>query len=190
MAVYKIETVKYAQPVYHTPEAEFENVYHLEASTTGDAETAAIAIATAELPLLDDRIFINRVRITSGPGVGKVLHTTDLQGGRSDLTDILPPWNVALINFGLTSSTRHLAKYFRITAQEADIEGEFWNSDILDLLNAYATAVLAAGTITNPDGTLEADAGNFYVFPSVRMRQPHWERRARPGFHREYVPNS
>src|SRR5262249_47627855 len=120
-----------------------------------------------------------------GPGVVQVFHTP---GTRTALDNILPNWNVARIDWVIPNVIRTVRKYMRMTAAAGDAADQSWNPDIIDLLTTFAEAIASQGHVCNHNGAI-IDPSGFRVDPLVSLRQTYWSRRARPGFHRGYVPN-
>lgn len=190
MTVFKGEVLKRSK-LYPGSGGEWSNVYHVNATTQADAETAMVAAMDAELPLYSDQVEVYEIRISypvGTPGPTKILPVSEF-GSRTDVPGLLPNWNVARIDFGVPVASRTARKYIRASIGESDVEDFTFTSDMLTLLATYAEAIAEQGSFCNPSGAL-LSATNFHVDPNLAMRQTGWNRRARPGFHRAYVPDA
>lgn len=78
-------------------------------------------------------------------------------------------------------------KYLRLPMLEDDQSGGVIENGALDfVVDNYITPLLALGGVVSSD---EVPYTSGSVWPYVQMRQLRWKRRARPGFHRDYVPD-
>jgi hypothetical protein len=190
MAVWEVQVFK-RSAIYPGSGGEWSNVYHVNETTIANARIAAVVAVDAERPLYGEAVEIFKYVVATGVGDLRqsVTEYVTLPGTRADLVDILPDWNVARIDWNAPPAVRSVRKYIRITLAESDVEGQTFNTDVQGILEDYATVIAEAGSFCNPDGVV-IDAGGFRVQNRIAMRQTGWSRRARPGFHRAYVPNA
>jgi len=182
-------TIKKESGTVYLFEPSWTNVYHISAVNGDIAMVSLVGAANAEAATYDENIFITELQVST-PGVpgATVTEQANIQGALTSVGDVLPPWNVARILFSTTDGGRPCIKYLRCGPKETDVAGQLWVPTFLGLLSDYATAVATDGAFCDPSGSL-LEPGGGSVRPFVAMRQTRWSRRARPGFHRGYVPN-
>lgn len=86
----------------------------------------------------------------------------------SDVQVMLPLFNVARVDFDVSGGGRPSRKYLRGTLIEGEVGFTGLASGLVAALNTYADAVVAIGTICDPQGNLFVDG---VVWPYVQMRQ-------------------
>lgn len=190
MSIYKLLVHKKSN-LYFAPGDEWTNVYHLDEVTDTDAETDAVAIATAEQALYADDVTITRLVLTLPPSFNfpaKVVNA-NLGGSRTPVGDRLPSWNVARIDWEVAGSARGMRKYYRASLSEDDVDGQVLTSGMIATLDAFKGDLDGITAICLENG-LHFSPGTGITDERVQMRQPGWSRRSRPGFHRGYIPNA
>lgn len=190
MPVFQIEVHK--RTLDHPfPGDEWLNVWHVSVSTLATALVDAVAIVVAEQALYKDTVEIYKFHAKEylNPTAQSVTEYISYFGSRTVTSDQLPAWNVARIDWNAPPATRSVRKYLRASCSKDDTVFEQWTTDFLAVLDAFATDIATEGNICNPGGIV-IDPGDFRTDPLIAMRQVGWSRRARPGFHREYVPNT
>lgn len=189
MSIYR-GTVRHVGVGVYVDKLSWETVYHIDASTSEIAMIALVFAANAELPLLLDNIFIDRLQ-THIPEIDGTTTTevVSLEGERDSTGFVLPAWNSLNVQWTVLGASRPCRKFLRVGLKESDVAGQELESDMYDLAVTYAQAIAEDGRFTNPGG-IALEATGYAVNRIVGMRQPKWSRRAKPGFHRGYVPNA
>jgi hypothetical protein len=171
--------------------ATFQNVYTINAATGAAALIEAGVIRENERAIFSIHTHFIETRV-SVPHVHTATHLErhDLLGLRTPLGDLLPGWNVARVDFADVAGGRPERKYLRVGLGTGDVVGQVLTSAMISTITTNYTLILAANTAyVGPTGE-NHDAAGGVTFPEVQMRQLHWSRRHRPGFHRGYVPNA
>lgn len=187
MGVYKVEIVK-----AFTEGAAINswmNVYHVNAASIGDAAALADNFTNAERALANDNIHFLSKRV-SDPTHVEPSRTDTLGGISGDQawgTDIIPLWNVTVVDFRDASGGRMERKYYRTGFTVDQLDGSSIDATVLANYQAVMdTLVSIVISMCSPSGDSVVEA---IVHPIIGMRQLHWHRRKRPGFHRGYVPD-
>lgn len=190
MAVFVFETFK-KSTYYPAPGDEWSNVYHCNATDLANARTVVADVITAEQGIYGAGTTIVRYHLkeADNPAAQAITEYVSFPGTLAPIGDVLPNWNVARFDWNAPPATRSVRKYMRATIDETAVAGQVFEAAYLDVLTTFATAIATQGSISNPNGVV-IDPGDFRVDTSVAMRQTGWSRRARPGFHRAYVPNA
>lgn len=173
--------------LYPPPGEVWSNVYHCNSADLDGAEITADLVVTAEKPLYSPQVEITHTYIRQvGSSASRIVLNGQF-GTRTDLTNILPDWNVARIDFALSGQARRARKYLRMTIQAGDVDDGVFVADVVSVLVGYGAELLDITNLCGPSGQ---DMNDPVVDHNVAMRQTYWSRRARPGFHRAYVPNA
>ena len=186
MPVYEITIFKHSS-LYTGDASDWSNVYHAILADLDSAGLCADAIAGQEIPLYGDTVTITHAYIKALDGAGSAVHAIGDVGSRTSLSNILPPWNVARVDWTVTGRPRTARKYLRMTMQEGDVSDRQFIPDVISVLQEYGDNVADIPGIVGSLG--EPLIGPAVVDHFVAMRQVGWSRRARPGFHRGYVAN-
>lgn len=168
---------------------QWTNVYHLNTPTIGDAASISDLIVAAEQAISDLNVYFLDTKL-SDPTKVEAPVTRDLGGVVGDQAftgSVIPHWNVVNVIFADTGGGRTERKYYRVGLTEGAINGEFLDTTIrttmqavIDTLVSDVIAMCAPNGDTITAGTVQSLIG---------MRQEHWHRHSRPGFHRGYIPN-
>lgn len=190
MSIYKLVVHKVSN-LYFAPGDEWTNVYHLDETTSVDAETDAVAIATAEQALYADDVTITRLVLSLPPSftTPPLIVNANLGGSRTPAGDRLPSWNTVRIDWTVIGSARTMRKYYRASLSEDDVDGQVLAAGMITTVDAFKGDLDGITAICLEDG-LHFSPGTGITDERVQMRQPGWSRRARPGFHRGYIPNA
>lgn len=187
MGVYKLEVVK--ELVASPGGYNWRNVYHLNTPTIDDAYGVASLVVDYEVGLHSTDVQFLKYQV-SDPSKVEAPRNNPLsnQGSRVAVGAIIPPWNVVSVTFTNTAGGRPERKYYRVGLGEGDIVGSVLES-AMRLTMISLTDVLVADVIAlcSPDGNTITSG---MVQAPIGMRQLHWHRKSRPGFHRGYVPNA
>lgn len=167
----------------------WSNVYRVEADDITEALDHAVSIANIEQAVHKDYVIFSKVTarldVPDAPegGTRALVGSGDVTG---DPTLRLPRFNT--IRAVLTDDVgRPDQKYLRLPLQEDDVIEGTINVAVSNLVSlSYVAPLIALAYIRSADNTVYT-AGD--VIPAIQMRQISWSRRARPGFHRAYVPD-
>jgi len=189
VAVFQCETHK-RSTIYAAPGDEWTNVWHINQTDLAAATVDAVAIVVAEQALYADDVTIYKFHLKEylNPSAQAITEYVSYGGSRTPTEARLPSWNVARIDWNAPPATRPVRKYLRASLSEDDVIGQALEAAMVTVLDAFATDIAGIGSICTPSGVI-VDPGDFRSDTQVAMRQPGWSRRARPGFHRAYVPN-
>jgi len=185
MSLYRITSYK---RLVSEPTVKWSNVYTFDAAGLVTATDLALALVTTEQAVhtADVQFYLTGIRSLVDSHSNTKITSTDVGLLGSDPTIMLPLWNVARVDF-LDASGRPEIKYLRMPLQEDMVTGSIIDGGtVTTLQDDYAAALLAEDSYVGPSG--EAHTG-YVVHNAVQMRQTSWHRRARPGFHRGWVPN-
>lgn len=185
MALFRITSFK---RLVTQPDVTWSNVYTFDAAGLVTATDLALALVTTEQAVhtADVQFYLTGIRSLVDSGVSTKITSTDIGLLGSDPSIMLPLWNVVRVDF-LDASGRPEIKYLRVPLQEDTVDGTLVDGGLVaTITDDYATPLLAEDSYVGPSG--EAHTG-FVVHNLVQMRQQRWHRRARPGFHRGWVPD-
>lgn len=187
MPVFKVEIVKAAVAGFEADS--WRNVYHLNAASVGDASALADNLVNAETAIMSEDFAIVQKRVSDPAKVEPTLTTnlTGVQGDQVYAGGTLPLWNVCVVNFRDASGGRQERKYYRLGFGEGAVDGNVLTTTTLDLIQAVIDELVSITiALCSPSGDTIVEG---VVDSRVGMRQLHWHRRKRPGFHRGYVPD-
>jgi hypothetical protein len=187
MGIYKVEIVH--ATAAQAGVGEWRNVYHLNAASIGDANLIADTIINAEEAMHSDQVDFLSKRISDTAHLEPTITTflTAQNGDQSWGVDQLPFWNVCRVDFRDASGGRMERKYYRLGLTLSEVDGTKISVGIVTTLQAVIdTLVSDVIALCSPTGDTVVEG---VVDVRVGMRQLHWHRRKRPGFHRGYVPD-
>jgi len=169
---------------------QWTNVYHLNTPTIADAASIVSLVADTEIAMSDVNVYFLNAKL-SDPTKVEAPITVDLGGVQGDQAfsgSPIPHWNVVNVIFDDTGGGHVERKYYRLGLTEGAVDGESIDGtlfttlqSLIDNLVSTVIALCAPNGDTISSGTVQSLIG---------MRQEHWSRRSRPGFHRDYVPNT
>lgn len=87
---------------------------------------------------------------------------------------MFPLWNTVRVDFDVAGGGRPSRKYMRGVTREDEVSFMNLGADTITNANAYGNAIVAVGTICDPQGNLFVDA---VIWPYVQMRQLGRKRR-------------
>jgi hypothetical protein len=188
MPIYRVEIHKHSEVNAWT--GSWLNAYHVDTVDQSTALGLVSLIIAAEQAIHGDGIAFDYGAVIPPTGTGNQsrVDVAGTHGDRTVTADTLPFWNVVDVVFNTVSGQRVNRKFYRAQLSEGDVEGYL----IADALVATMQAVI--DTLISDVFSLCAPNGDSWQSGTVQsrigMRQLLWHRRARPGFHRAYVPNA
>jgi hypothetical protein len=142
---------------FHAGTGEYwTNIYWTTAADGAAAGAAMDAIVAAERPLYHSTVRVTKGRWDDGVE-GSAVYGTSIynQSGTSPLADVLLPlFNVARVDFGVAGPGRPSRKYLRGVLTEAASDFTTLAAQVITMLTTYGAAVVAQGTICDPQGQL------------------------------------
>lgn len=171
-------------------ETQWSNIYHVTTANPATALTDLEAIANIQADVMYSlaRVFRIGIRGSNTPGANGLFETVNIPGSVTPVgSDVLPLWNVAVIEFNVLGY-RPTLKYLKLPLLEESVNGSVLTNGVLTSLStAFISPLLGQPNFTNNHGLTFTDGA---ARASVGMRQTDWNRRFRPGFHRGWVPNA
>jgi len=167
----------------------WSNVYHVSAADEEAALDVGNAIAVIEMAVSYDVVLATRLQarqssVLSGSGRQRAI---SIAGARdSSGKQFLPLFNTVRVTF-TDGIARPDQKYLRLPIAEDEQDTGGLDPGLVTMLeDDYVDPIIAlAGVVSSDDAPYTIGT----VLPFVQMRQRNWSRRARPGFHRGYVPD-
>lgn len=168
----------------------WSNTYHVTAVDEEGALTVAAGIVPIEQSIhWNDQYFIDMSAQQDTPlaGSGRKVALGVLGNRDPDGLERLPGFNVVRATF-TDGIARPDQKYLRPRIiEEEQSNGSLTPTAVTFYTTNYVTPLLGYVGLVSSDGVPYTSG---VIFAGVQMRQLSWSRRARPGFHRGYVPNS
>lgn len=187
MAVYDVTLTKEFTAVDGIPP--WSNVYHVNAASEEAALDIGEDIAALEMTVSFDVILAVKLSARqqsalAGSGRQRAI---SVQGSKDSAGEnFLPLFNTVRVTF-TDGVARPDQKYLRLPVAETDQNGGALSGGTIDFIEAnYSVPLMALDGVVSSQGVPYTSQ---IVQPNVQMRQRNWSRRARPGFHRGYVPD-
>lgn len=165
------------------------NSYHVTAANEDGALDIAAGLVEIERDItFETVIFLDysarQDSVLAGSGKKRVLGVLGQRGAEG--VDFLPTFNT--VRATLTDGVaRPDQKYLRLPLPENEqANGSLTPEAVAFYTDNYITPLLAYVGLVSSDGVGFTSGA---IWPYVQMRQRNWSRRARPGFHRGYVPD-
>lgn len=163
------------------------NCHINESGTSDQAWEDANEVAEALVgTVLTETCNVYKVSIHDPDAInGNQSRLVDLPGTRTTTGDVIPPWNVALLQARSSAGARPSSFHLRMGLTENDIVGQ----NLASATNSAIAALFAAFALIN--NMCDPTGGLFTAWScdgQVHMRQMGWHRRTRPGFKRGWVP--
>lgn len=168
-------------------DADWSNVYTIEADGPEAAMATAGVLVNAEKDLHSEEVFFKRIilRDPSKTFHGRTFELGGDPGVRTPGTNPLPLWNVVRILGRDLDFSRPEVKYYRLPIYEEDHTGANLSGALLTLLGDFTDElVLVSGLVGGHGETITS----WTADETIKMRQTDWHRKSRPGFKRGYVP--
>lgn len=173
------------------PTEEWSNVYHINAADEAAAMVALDQVMNVEANVSYDNVVFDRLYVRldnplATAGVSQAV--SGLVGARGATpANQLPLFNTVRVVF-TDGINRPDQKYLRLPLEVSDVSGDFLDVGMVSLITTdYINDILAfPGVVSSSGDTYSAGS----CMNAIQMRQLHWSRRSRPGFHRGYVPNA
>lgn len=146
------------------------NRYWTTDAVASAGDTLDALVAAHRLVLRSD-FYVHSARIDDGvPNTDNFDTVTYNLAGTvtGDLATTLPFYNTARVDFDVAGGGRPSRKYLRGLLIENDISFVTLAAGAITNMNSYGDAVVAIGTICDPQGNLFVDA---VPFPAPQMRQ-------------------
>lgn len=188
MPIYRVEIHKHSE--VNAWSGSWLNAYHVDTTDQSTAVGLVSTIISAEQAIHGDGVAFDYGAVIPPPHTGNQsrVDVAGTHGDRVVTAATLPFFNVVDVIFNTVSGQRVNRKFYRAQLAEADIDGYLIESALL------ATMQAVIDTLVSDVIALCAPNGDSYASGTVQgrvgMRQLLWHRRARPGFHRDYVPNT
>jgi len=168
---------------------EWSNVYTVNTAGAEQAADTGVDIAGFEMQVSYDVVEVYKISVSPAPGTtpGGAIRFVSIPGVQTgaDASNILPMWNTVLVTFGNLGG-RPERKYLRLPLTEGDVVGRNLEPGARSLVSlSYAAQLATISEYVGPNGEGHTDGT---VAVPVQMRQTDWNRRARPGFRRGWVP--
>jgi hypothetical protein len=167
----------------------WRNIYVINA-----ADPVAALTTVDEIALLEQKVIGSNITIfeETAEEVGVKNHYAKVSVNYAGEVVVglapLPLFNTLRVDVYATGKARPERKYLRLGLGADYIVGANWTAAVVsDTATNYATPLAAIPEYVAPDGTAHFEA---IVLDPIQMRQVHWHRRFRKGFHRAYVPNA
>lgn len=142
---------------------------------TTDAWTAAgttmDALVAAHRAIMPTSVIITKVRVDDNVEETNNYDTVAInQAGLVDYSsqEMLPLWNTARVDFDVAGGGSPSRKFLRAVLAESNTNFMQLHPNLITALNTYGDAIVAIGTICDPQGQLFVDA---VPWPSPQMRQ-------------------
>src|SRR5687768_17061270 len=142
---------------------------------TSDAYTAAgttiDALVAAHLPMLLNSCILTKVRVDDNVPDTDNFDTVsfNVTGTRAVGSDhMYPLFNTVRIDFDVAGGGRPSRKFLRAALLEGDVNFVTLQAGIITAANTFADAIVAIGTIVDPQGN---DFIDGVVWPAPQMRQ-------------------
>lgn len=167
----------------------WRNIYTITAADAEGALTTLGDIAALEQAVIGNNITIfeySAEQIGVRNSYAKV--SVNLVGAVVVGDPALPLYVCLRVDIYAATRARPERKYLRLGLGAEYTVGSNWTATVVtDTATNYATPLAAIPEYVAPDGSAHDVA---IVYDTLQMRQIHWHRRFRKGFHRAYVPNA
>lgn len=155
----------------HLASQEYWTNRYFTTTAVDAAGTVLDAIAAAHRNILASNCILTKIRIDDNVQGTDNFDTVSKNAAGLVATgggDMLPLWVTARVDFDVAGGGRASRKYLRGIVGESAVDFTTLSSGLITLMNTFGDAIIAVGTICDPQGNLFVDA---VPWPSPQMRQ-------------------